>query len=546
MTVSTDFWDFAKSFLIMLPDCRWYYEHNTSYQVPLPRPAVGQPRRRIFFIDAPLLLYEFGNPLPGSVYPKTFLQLVNSIAKKIEYLLIDDLSEGVLLVFDDHPPLAKQHSAIRDPTEATPVTPMELVNDLGGSEPYRRIEAWVRWSQQPDRRVEGLRETSLGSSNLAEKPFDFKLPAWKPPKNPSPEQAAQLADGTLKPPFLDDYLKNADFKKMLYQKILETLGGRVKIPLWKDPATNRQHRKWVVLLGTNFAATLYPNGVVDKVNDELKPVFREADTVIGHFMRLFMGRFDLVIESTDGDCTMCALLAMDDCVRKRGEQIGDVAFAGRLYHVRHRWKNTRTQLIDVCEMWRAVHNTFAALAAVERVQLENPVGTFVALSMMLTNDYVTHYPQIGGSRLYKGVIRNAALIFASGDLVHNSWKEPDNFKLNWETFKRLSAAVWTEIASIELDITKPDAAIAQLEHGDTMASKHGFGMSLVRRTFANLTWCMRYFNTAGLAGVPHPNEFATTATGASIFGYTKQSSEMDRYGRHSVVFAQTVAIDSLI
>jgi hypothetical protein len=540
MTLDNGVFAFAKEYLITCGDREWYIVRDTSEQAAIPRPPTGKPNRRIVLVDAPIWLYEIRAA-------KTFDQLLNIMAKRLEFYLTDDLVNGVIFLCDNLPPEAKQCTSARDPTEDTPATPLELVTDFVGTEHDQRIEAWVRWSQQPDRRVNGPRETQVNPSDLNQKRFDFELPAWQPSEKSEPERYALMDEGKIKPPFMDDYLKNADFKKMLYLKMLEGLITKITVPFWYDHH-GKKNAKWVVLQGTGFEKALYPNGTTGDLKSELQIDYREADTVIGHYMRLFTKDYDLIIESTDGDCTMCALLAMDDCVTQPTTiMIKNVQFSGRVYHVRHRWKNhTRTQIIDVCEMWKAIHNTFAAMSVVNNFRLENPVATFVALSAMLTNDYVIRYKQIGASRLYKAVVRHSGLIFASGDLVHNSWKDPGEFKLNWETFKRLSVAVWTDFKSVKVDITHPDTALAQLEKEGTVANRNHFSLALVKRTFANLTWCLRYFNTAGHAKLLHPNEFSTDANGVSIFGYVKDGNGLDKYGRVNVSFAKDVAIESLI
>jgi len=555
MTVDSGVWKFAQAVLFG-PNCfnsknsnQWMKAHTSSYQVALPRPASGKPNRRIFVIDGPMWLYEFGNPLPGGIYPKTFEQLVESQAQKIEHYLADDLCAGVVFLMDDEPPLAKQVGSERNPTALTPVTPLDLVPNFVGSRHDRGIEAWNKWTMLPSQRVGGKPSYDLGSSDPVSNASrsNFNLAMWEPTKTGNPEAYAAMQAGEISGPFFLDYLLNRDFKRMLYHRILAALTSKICVPFGRD-ASGEKQKKWVVLEGTNYSQLRFPDGERAEPRSELKIAYHEADTVIGHYMRVFSKKgYDVVIESTDGDFALCALMAMDSCAT-RADMIKNVCFPTKVYQVRHRW-NTKlsSQVIDLCDMWIAVHNTFGAMAAVEGVSIENPVGTFVALAALLTNDYVRRFPQIGERRLYCAVLRNAREIFATGSLVKNHWEEPSEFKVNWETYKRLCVAVWNSLGSVDNAIDRPGESLKKLFNDEkSIAKKHGFTRDLVEVTYANLTWCLRYFNTAGYADVPVPNEFMTTVEGKSIYGYTKLSTEMDKYGSHDIRVAGEVDISSLL
>lgn len=531
-----------------------FTHHNTSYQVFLPKSEQGRTNKKVHKIDGPQGLFELGPHLPGTVFPRIFSQLGNMYCKKVEYLLALENTVGVILGFDLGAPLAKdceEMYAARKSDSSTVPTPLTLAPSFAGTREEQGIVAWTAWAQLPGQEVLTVHDIQFVNANtpkgtVPRHGFDFKLPTHRPTKNGDALRWKQFESGELKGPFMEDYIKNRDFKRFLYRKLLEYVCEHLYVSTYVGSDKSVKD-KWALLYGANYATLRKPNGRKEAPKPGLNFTAPEVDTSVGQLMREFMKNgYDLVFESTDKDIMMCGLMAMDDVISEHAELAKNVVFHQSLYQVSHRWTEKQTLVIDVCSLWRDIHTTFAAMAKTEGFNLENPIGTYVALGCLLTNDYVHRYPQIGGTRLYRSVLRNAAVIFAKGDLVHNHWRNPAEFKVNWETFMRLSAAVWTEGKNVQINIANPKSAIDELSQPGQFAHKQGFDWALVKRTFANLTWCLRYFNLAGHKNYPLPNEFATTSDGISVYGYVKESQEMDQFGSIKVVMAKEVCIDELI
>jgi hypothetical protein len=304
----------------------------------------------------------------------------------------------------------------------------------------------------------------------------------------------------------------------------------VKRKLQFPPQNPKFEQQWVVIQGPKFSCVRHPQGW-SELSPKLQINFEEADTAMGFLAAHYaQHKIDVVVESVDGDCLWSLIDGTHERVEKSNNSIESVEFCNRVTFVQSRWSRNRTKVFDVNMMWQAIQTTFNGIAS-RGFEIANPPGTYLALSFLTQNDYVRNFPGIGAKTHYRKFFRYVDEIFSTGPLVGNHWAEPGRFSVNWHTFKRLVVAFYCKS---EADFDNVDFFLQSLNRKD-------FSLTRVRVTYANLVWCLRYFN-ATLYQLPTPDPFAVNQNGTSLYGYVYRDDEQNDRGGVNVDFADEVDV----
>lgn len=448
----------------------------------------------------------------GKFVTRTLEEFYTVICEKIYYYLGQHNVIGVHFLVDTSAPENKQILQKRQ-SENTPETPLHLVEDFEGNRKEKGIEAWRRWMWSRIKRIPRDQRRHCDPLSISARE-DFDLPIDPCNEIPEPQK-----------PYYSHLLSNKDFKNYLIQAVM----GGVKRKLEFPPQNPKFDAQWVVIQGPGFSCVRHPDKWTELAKD-LHIDYTEADTAMGFITNHYAQHdIDVVIESSDGDCLQSCLFATHERVKCSNERVDSVDFTNKVFFVQCRWTQHQTKIFDVNMMWQSIHLTFCGIAS-RGLDIGNPVGTYLALCFLTQNDYVRSFPGVGSKTYFQKFFKYVDNIFALGPLVGNHWALPSKFSVNWKTFQRLAVAMYCRS---EADFRNPDTFLASL-------NRKNFSVPFLRVTFANLVWCLRYFNST-LYQFPVPDPFEIVK-GKSLYGYVKNNTGKDSVGSADVDFAEDVDV----
>ena len=482
-------------------------------------PDAASSRQRIIVVDVPIQwLYA-----PGSKQ-QSLEMFYERMAAKCQFLLESEGTVGVLFLIDKGAPLTKAVFRKADP-KTTPKTPATLAADP--------VEAWHEWFKT---RPFVSDDDITDAENAAPKKNNYRFPdtipvvAQRSPQYPKDEGY----------PYYQHCLSNVHFKRFIHRACAEAMIRLVDVP----------DNKWLLVSTPEYCRskigpTASVPGKVVTPEARLRYEFQEVDTSVGYWAMVLSDYFDVDIESNDGDSVICALLATNLRVFPGVQNVQHAKFRNRVRVVRHHWDNFPTEIIDINELFVAIHLVFENTCP----QITDPIGTYALLSMLLGNDYVQGLPTVSVETVFQAFFRNHEHI---GSLFLAPRENTKRVLLDWAAYQRLVVAVYghyypdlrlegADVAALlrELTRTKKPAVIR------TTKSRGNLLLASVRVRFANACWCLSYFHTAAYERW-NVDDFETDEDDVSLWGYVRNTHEPDHFGQFHIELASDANIDLLV
>lgn len=531
MTIHADLLKVWKSFLLSHPKSPFIetYQHGENPSEAPPPPQTHTDKKRIAIIDVPLVFfYRLGYECP------TLEEFWSRMARKCEILLKDDNVEAVVFCIDKQAPLCKYVSDSRTSDDNTPTTPLDgddIIFSLATLQ--QRMEAWWQWFiRNPNQTDDKL--MSEGASSMAVQNDDYKLP---PTFN---AQDRSLPGFPKDQKELKDYYKNKDFKELLYRKCCQGVYRLVNVP----------EGKWILVTGPSFCQLKPQPREGNHISKALKVEFREADTTVGYFAKIFAAHHNVDIFSEDGDSIICALLASNLRIAKPPDHLEDVSFRNCVRVIRNQWnEKVDVTAYNINNLYLSVHLTFSGIS----MDIKQCIGTFCALSMLAKNDYIPGLSQITPKTIFEVYTKHYAAI--GTQFVSNFFKAPRGVWIDIDAFKRFVALCYatkykTHFPSQPLNTVTLAHCVETMyakKLAPTRASKTKAAISVsnVEVIHANLIYCMNYFVSSAFGNVWSINEFDVSDSGKSLFGYRKNDVHPDQTGHWDVAYTEEVDTEEL-
>jgi len=494
----------------------WLKKFSGNDTINIPR-----GKKRIIVVDGPGILQYRNWFAPTEkyksehIYAQSVEDLCEVVTKRMEYLMGMENVTGLLLLMDKNPPATKLAKSDRR-NNNTPITPLQLVKGENRTRLELGTRAWQAWFEANPFIAEDTTKNDANGNPY----YNWKLPDSRPNK----EQIKNGYNG--QGPFYEDYLRNKDFKRLLYSLICRGVHRRIST----DPA----RKQFVVVQCTDYIKVKKSDGTSALVSEELNLDYGEVDTSIGYWIEHFNSRgFDVICESDDGDVPLCALLASDQRIVGPRDNILSVAFTGSAYVVQCRWRKSVTRVFDINAYWRSIHLTFGALAQYHNVHIANCIGTYTLLSMLGGTDYVRSFPGARVKTVLTAFFQFFPDILANGPLVGNHWQDPQGFEIYYDTYERLVMAIYTKVRgnSVKFDFDDPETSLNKL-----VDSRTDLDIERIRTTYANALYCIRYFVQSAYR-MPMLDGFLEI-DGQSVYGFVMTNPELDNQGQPSVHFAK--------
>lgn len=487
---------------------------------PYPNPVCE--KKRIVVVDVPIQwMYSPGY---GSQSLEMFLK---RMAAKCQFLLESEGTRGVLFLIDKGSPEPKAVFRKAD-TNTVPKTPLSLSPD--------RKKCWDEWFKlRPFTNDDafGERRPTPSSENNYQLPQTIPLVSERSAK--FPKDAGY--------PYYQHCLSNTDFKQYLYSKTCEAMLRLVDVP----------DEKWLLVSGPGFcrlkegprATNSVPTRII-MPEPRLQYAFQEVDTTVGYWAMFLAGHFDVDIDSNDGDSIMCALLATNLRMFPCSGGLETARFRNTVRVVRHQWEDRATEVVDINELFTCIHRVFETCCP----EILDPIGTYVALGMLLGNDYVQGLPWVTAPTVFKAFFSNYQSI---GSLFLEARDKCNRIVLDWEAYQRLVCSIYaTCYPNLSIDLSGANSLVATLLAAKKPPvckvgkSKGIVSVATLRVRFANLCWCLNYFHSVAYGECWTVDHFEVDADEVSLWGYTRNSPDLDDYGQRDVTLAENASVELLV
>lgn len=482
--------------------------------------ALDSERRRIVVVDVPIQwLYS-----PGQ-QEQSLEMFLQRMAAKCQRLLESENVTAVLFLIDKGAPAPKSVFRKADAT-STPPTPFNFSTDP--------MEAWEKWFKtRPFENDDNFGGQSSTSKNNFLFPRTIPPKAERPPTFPKDENY----------PYYQHCLSNVHFKQFIYRKCCDAMLRLVDVP----------DNKWLLVSGPNFCRskegpTTGNSPQPSKISNPktgLRYELQEVDTTVGYWAMVLSDHFDVDIDSNDGDSIMCALLATNLRLFPGVQNIESARFRNQVRIIRHHWDQYPTETININELFIHIHMVFSNVCP----HIVDPIGTYVALGMLLGNDYVQGLPTVNIETVFKAFLQYHEQI---GSLFLEPRESCNRIRLNWEAYQRLVCSVYaTYYADLNLNIGSVEVLVRELLRAKKPAvtkvtlSRGIVSVPLLRVRFANLCWCLNYFHSVAYGERWSVDDFETDEAGVSLWGYTRVSNESDSYGQHDIRLAEDANVELL-
>jgi hypothetical protein len=297
-------------------------------------------------------------------------------------------------------------------------------------------------------------------------------------------------------------------------------------------------------LGPTTGVSSVPGKVVTP-EARLRYEFQEVDTSVGYWAMVLSEYFDVDIESNDGDSVICALLATNLRIFPGQQSVERAKFRNRVRVVRHHWDNLPTEVMDINELFIAIHLVFQNTCP----QIVDPIGTYALLSMLLGNDYVQGLPTVNMETVFQAFFRNHERI---GSLFLAPRENAKRVLLDWGAYQRLVVAVYAHYYPGLPDSADISVLLSELARTKkpavtrTTKSRGNLSLASLRVRFANTCWCLSYFHSVAYGERWNVDHFEIDEDDVSLWGYVRNTEEADRFGQFDIQLAPDANIDQLI
>lgn len=503
-----------------LNGCEWFKKTGTS-------PVLTPSSNRTETVDGK------AKPLAIDIDAAGWLFKTYSVANNRPCVTIGDLAashvdklmlyfnaphvELVIFRYDLRTPSIK--TVTRRPDSGTPNTPYDLLSaSFTGTDEQRAAAAWrLKLSKDQDTSDSAGLRTSTRTLNDA---ANFKLPPNKTEVNRNGSEAQKRTNYTY-----EDCLKNRHFKRFIMKEVARLILDMIDIPEGKS----------LVVIGPDVCAEKTVSGI-DEPSDLYLYEYMEMDNSVGYFAAALSDKYDVDIESEDGDTVINALLGCN-LRMKPGHNVSHLlkAFLNNVRVIRNQWVGSRdTSIISINNLYFTLQYAHACLAKKHNIVVDNPIGNYALLAFLGGCDYVlpSMLPGVSKTILLKAYFTYFPL-FAS-KLVSDHIDKPSTVTIEPDAFARLICCCYRLVRGKEkLNLPVDDLAEACRMLKDTDSRTVNPApyptVQSARALLGNVAWTLTYFVSGSVRNALLPDGLMKLHD-VPFYGYVRTESDVQKQG----------------